>query len=231
MRRTDRAALVGWEKKRMAYVAKLIGPDERLIGVTRLHWIYVAIGASWFLGLAAAGAVIEYYLWQFFGSNTAIFNSNIFGLQFDAQSYMILKLCLGAGLVVMISCTIKYLATELALTSRRLIYKTGLIFVEIEEIELGEIKGERIHHGLLGRLLGYGSLNLDCQFIGDVALPAIRRPYRFIKAVHQVRSRLMDTKNAIVPPAGTGTPPASVPQFKDDPGLQKAHPHYEDYLE
>lgn len=68
-----------------------------------------------------------------------------------------------------------------------------MIFVEVEEIELEEIKGEHIHHGLLGRFLKYGAIDFDCRFIGDVSLLAIRKPYRFIKALHVARSRVVDS--------------------------------------
>lgn len=176
----------------MAYVAKIIGPDERLIGVARLHWIYLAYGIGWFLLLNAVGLAADYYLYTYFGSTAPLFNQEILGISFGSQTPVIMVMCFVASLVMLSAYVIKVIATEVALTSRRVIIKEGLIAVEVEEIELEEIKGERIDHGILGQFLKFGSIHFDCRFIGDVYLPAIRKPYRFIKAMHTARSKLED---------------------------------------
>ena len=36
----------------MAYVHRIIGKDETLIGIARLHWIHVLRGLAWFGGYA-----------------------------------------------------------------------------------------------------------------------------------------------------------------------------------
>ena len=35
----------------MAYVHRLINGDEKLIGIARLHWIYILQGLMWFLAI------------------------------------------------------------------------------------------------------------------------------------------------------------------------------------
>jgi hypothetical protein len=67
------------------------------------------------------------------------------------------------------------------------VLKTGLIFVEIDQVDLEDIRAEHVHHGLLGWLLHYGSIRLDCRFIHDVKIPAIGNPYRFVEASHNAR--------------------------------------------
>ncbi len=176
----------------MAYVAKIIGSDERLIGVARLHWIYLVYGVGWFLLLNGIGVVTDYYLYTYFGSTAPFFNQEIFGVSFGTQTPVIMIMCFITSIVMLSAYVIKVIATEVALTSRRVIVKEGLIAVEVEEIELEEIKGERIDHGILGQFLKFGSIHFDCRFIGDVYLPAIRKPYRFIKAMHAARSKLED---------------------------------------
>lgn len=176
----------------MSYVARIIGSDERLIGVARLHWVYIAKGFGWFLFFVGSGIWMDHLQWKYFGKYVPLYDYELFGAHFSSRDSILLWILTATGCFLFLTYLSKTLATEVALTSRRIIYKTGLIFVEIEEVELEEIKGERIRHGLLGRFLGYGELLLDCRFIGDVYLPAIRKPYRFLKAMHAARTRLED---------------------------------------
>ena len=52
-----------------------------------------------------------------------------------------------AGLMIAVIHFLKVIATEIALTDQRIIYKTGLIFVNVEEIDLAEIRAEQVKHG------------------------------------------------------------------------------------
>jgi len=176
----------------MSYAAKIIGPDERLIGVARLHWIYTVHGFLWFLGLSVLGMVVDKYLWEYFGSSIPAYGWFIDGFGFTAENTGVTWMFAGGGAIIFLLYYIKVISSEIALTSRRVIYKKGLIFVEVEEIELEEVKGEHINHGLLGRVFNYGTLHFDCRFIGHIYLPAVRKPYRFMKAMHVARSKLTD---------------------------------------
>jgi hypothetical protein len=91
------------------------------------------------------------------------------------------------------------LGTQIALTNQRLVYKTGLLIVNTEEIDLVEIRAETVHHGLLGRLLGYGRIKLDSRFVGDVFLPAVRAPYRLVKAMNTARTHVHDPMTDAIP--------------------------------
>lgn len=184
----------------MAYVSKIVGRDERLIGVARLHWIYLVYGISWFVFLNVIGVVADTHLYVYFGSSIPGFNLDLFGLNIDANTPLILILFFVASLVMLFAYVIKVMTTEVALTSRRVIVKEGWIAVEVEEVELEEIQGERIDHGILGRFFKFGTIHFDCRFIGDVYLPAIRKPYRFIKALHTARSKLEDSYIHVLEP-------------------------------
>ncbi len=198
----------------MSFVARTIGPDERLIGIARLHWIYIVQGLLWFTGLAIVGGVVDHYLWRYVGYTIPLYRWTLDGLSLDAQNTGITWLFTVGGAYIFLMHLIKVWATEVALTSRRVVYKTGLIFVEVEEVELEEIKGEHINHGLLGRFLRYGTLHFDCRFIGDIRLPAVKKPYRFLKAMHVAKSRLIDSIGGI---GRNGNEP-------DDGGPRRAHP-------
>lgn len=175
-----------------SFIRHIIGSDERIIVLARLHWIYLVMGALWLVVLAGIGLVLDFFLWVYFGSSVPLAAQELFGFRISAKTPVMLILFGGCGVVVFLQHLIKKMASEIALTNHRLIYKTGLIFVEVEELDLAEIRAERVHHGMLGRFLGYGRLQMDSRFIGDVRLPAVKRPYRLLKAMHTVRAKLHD---------------------------------------
>jgi hypothetical protein len=82
---------------------------------------------------------------------------------------------------------ITYISTEVGLTNERIIIKSGLILVKVDEVDLEDIRAEHVYHGLLGWLLKYGKIKLDCRFVEDVDILAIANPYRFVKASHKAR--------------------------------------------
>lgn len=169
----------------MAFVEKLVGPDENLVGVAKLHWIYVIKGLLWLVGSIIIGGSIQTFFAMYippFG----LFGNFIFGM----------AIILGALMFVLYFG--KMIFTELGLTTERLIYKRGFIFVDVREVDLEEIKSESIDNGVLGRILNYGYLDLDARFIEDMDLPAIADPYRFIKAMNAVRSQIKNDSMRVV---------------------------------
>lgn len=175
-----------------SFIRHITGNDERIILLARLHWIYLATGFLWMAGLSVLGAALEYLLWIYFGSSAPFREQEILGLHISSQTPFMIILFSGCGVMIFVLHAMKMFATEIALTNQRIIYKTGLIFVEVEEIDLVEIRAEHVHHGMLGRFLGYGRLQLDSRFVGDIHLPAVKKPYRLVKAMHTARSKIHD---------------------------------------
>ena len=174
------------------FIKNFISDGEHIIYTTRLHWIYAVEGMMWFLFMAAIGFTADYYLWKYFGSDAPESRSEILMLVFGSNYPWIFYLFSGCGVFICLVHFFKLFATEIALTSQRLIYKTGLVFVDVQEIDLTEVRAEQIHHGLLGRFLGYGTLHLDSRFVGDIYLPAVRKPYNLLKAIHAFRHKAKD---------------------------------------
>lgn len=175
-----------------SFIKSIVGAEERIMLLIRLHWIYFLMGFWWLVLLTGAGVALDYYLWIYFGSSVPTAAEGSFGLLLNIKAPLMSCIFGFSGALILLMHLVKMLATEIALTNQRIIYKTGLIFVEVEEIDLVEIRAERVRHGLLGRFLGYGQLCLDSRFVGDIHLPAIRDPYRLIKAMHAARSRIHD---------------------------------------
>lgn len=179
----------------MSYVRKVIGNDEKLIGIARLHWIHVAQGLLWFAACVAvarlSGSAFNYLL-------AMIPTTSAIGLPILALQSWLTPFALLFGAIICSLYVMKVLTTEIGLTDRRVIYKRGWLFVNIKEIDIEEIRGENMDMGYLGRVLNYAYINLDCRFIGDVNLPAIERPTAFMKALHKMRTVITDTVSLVV---------------------------------
>jgi len=185
----------------MSFVSRISTHDERIVMIARLHWIYPLIGVLWFAFALGSGILIDTLMWVYVGRDMVFQNVSFFGFipEFSIQSPFTLLFGAGGG-VFFGSLFLRYVSTEIGLTSKRLIYKTGLFMVEVEEVDLEEIKAEKVHHGIFGYLLGYGRIKIDCRFVGDLYLPAVRKPYRLVNAVNIMRERLR-----------AGQPPEKVP--------------------
>lgn len=208
----------------MSYVRKVIGQDETLVGIARLHWIYVLQGTLWFLGFAIGGNFLQSGVYIFLAILPPVTETAMAPL-ITLENWLP-PLTLTGGLIVFSFYVIKVLTTEIALTNRRIIHKWGWLFVNLTEIEIEEVRGEHMDMGWFGRILNYGYIHLDCRFIGDVYLPAIEKPMTFMKALHKMRAEITDTVSLVIGDKTIAmiedTATAKAPGLKrETPALQK----------
>ncbi len=173
----------------MGYIRKVTGANEKLVLITRLHGIYLFMAFFWFAAIAGLGFFLEYMLWHYAGSKIFTYELDLWFITFNQEHTPIPWMFTLAGFAVFWPLFTTYISTEVGLTDRRIIHKKGLVMIEVQQVELEDIRGEQVHHGWLGWLFGYGRIHFDCRFIDDVYLPAIRDPYRLVKAVHTARMR------------------------------------------
>lgn len=174
----------------MRFIAKhILAPDERLVYATRLHGIYLFVGFVWAAIFIGAGLAINWAMVRTAGAEAHTFRVNIMNYDLGPAYFWIVGAFFATGIGLFLIHLIKVWFTEVALTTTRLIYKTGWIVVDVEEIALTEIEAEKIHHGILGSILGYGAIHLDCRFVDDFNLPSIRNPYRFLRILHKTRTQ------------------------------------------
>jgi len=177
----------------MSYIAKNItGHDERIIFMAHLHWFYILSGFFWMLLLMLAGLYLNQELWSHFVFRPPRGSYEPFEIPVLAKYYCVFITFAAAGITVFLVHLIKHFTTEIALTPQRVIYKKGWLMIEVEEIEVSEIRAEQIHQSIIGRLLKYGTLHMDSRFVGDVYIPAINRPYKLLHAIHKARKKVKD---------------------------------------
>lgn len=190
----------------MAYIKKIVAKDEELIGIARIHWIYALRGLFWFALLAGSGWFINSLMTRILlGTGSAIDSYYIANMLITLGNGAMLFLTAG-GFLVFFLFSVKLVSTEVGLTDRRVIHKEGLIFVKVHQIDHEEIRGEKLDLGWFGRILDYGYLMLDCRFIGDVRLPAIENPERFLRALHTMRGQTQDALSVMRGKSGAAAP-------------------------
>lgn len=202
----------------MAYVHKLLTQGEDMIGVARLHWIYVLKGISWFLVLALAGWIAQSVIMQGLSYLADGLNTNSLTTALMPLLNFVILIPMAVGFSIFVFNVIKVLSTEIGLSSRRIIKKTGWLFVKVTHIDLEEIRGENMDTGILGRFLGYAYVDLDCRFIGDVKIDAIEKPNLFVRHLHKARAESQDSIKIVMGKSGIETPINLVPPQGADGG-------------
>ncbi len=202
----------------MSYIRKIIAKDEELIGIARLHWIYVVKGLTWFIGFAGIGWLLHSLITRglmYVGGAT---NSYAFPAALMSVSNAMMLFMMAGGFLIFFLFVLKILVTEVGLSNRRIIEKTGLLFVKVRQIDLEEVRGENMDMGHLGRIFGYAYILLDCRFLGDIRLPAIENPERFLRVLHELRAKTQDALSLVVG-KGNAVPVGDVVATSRDGGL------------
>lgn len=172
----------------MAFIKKIIGPDEALIGITSAHWIYGVIGIMWMAGLTIAAVALDYFsvgFLEYLFRGQGDFAADQIA---DALFWMLTVL----GVVMFFFYLLMMVSPEIGLTSKRVIYKRGIIFVDVKEVDIDEIKAANVDNGLFGRFFNYGYVLFDARFMPNMSLPAISNPYLFVRVLNDARSKLKE---------------------------------------
>jgi hypothetical protein len=105
----------------------------------------------------------------------------------------ILGLLMGkSGVIVIIAAALwalfRYLVfngTELAVTNKRVIAKSGIIQRNVIDVALTKVEGVTYHQGIIGRIFGYGSIMVRGTGVGQVPIRFIAEPEIFKHEVGQ----------------------------------------------
>ena len=85
---------------------------------------------------------------------------------------------------------IKRWTTEMALTNRRIIYKSGLISRNTTEISLKKVESVGVKQGVLGRILGYGQVYITGTGNNISKFDKIGSPITFKKAIDEALAKM-----------------------------------------
>ncbi|MBI3977008.1 MAG: PH domain-containing protein [Chloroflexi bacterium] len=166
------------------YREQLLGTGETIVYIARQHAIvlFAAIG-RWFLliGAALAVALVGTFAWQPAAGQETLRSALL--LASDAAA---LVGVLGVGVAY-----VRWRATEYVVTSRRVIQIEGVLNKHTFDSSLDFINDLHIEQPLLGRLLGYGSVQvLTANEDSDEPSQTYRhviRPLDFVRAINDQR--------------------------------------------
>ncbi|MDF0591671.1 PH domain-containing protein [Candidatus Methanocrinis natronophilus] len=88
----------------------------------------------------------------------------------------------GIWLVIAI---INYFKSEFGITNKRLVLKTGVIKRKSQEIQVNKIEGISVDQGIIGRLLGYGTVVATGTGGAINRYPSVADPLTFRKRIQE----------------------------------------------
>ena len=91
------------------------------------------------------------------------------------------------GIFIFLKMMINKWTTERVLTDSRYIQKTGWIARSTEEISIYKIEEVDLSQTIMGRILGYGSINVSGTGSGNIFLKSIDNPLIFQKHLNDLR--------------------------------------------
>jgi len=179
---------------------KLLTPKESVLAQSGLHWILMVKGVLWFVVACICALYIPSIFWNnqtpdfskgldFIIFYTPLFVGADIYVQLVLASMIVIIL---AGLFICVFYIVKYISSILIITENRFIYKTGLVFIHIEEIEIDEIEEVHINTGVMGRFLNYANIHVDMRFVGEKLVSNVANPYYVINYLHRSHDQSED---------------------------------------
>ena len=89
------------------------------------------------------------------------------------------------GILFFIVAIIRVITTELALTNKRVIAKTGFIRRDTVELRLEKVEGLIINQGIVGRIFNYGTVIVSGTGGIRTPIPFINDPINFRRVVNE----------------------------------------------
>lgn len=88
----------------------------------------------------------------------------------------------GLGLIFLAVAYVRHRSTELAITNRRVILKTGFISRHTNEINLVKVESIQVQQNLFGRIFDYGTVVIAGTGMGHAPIVGIAQPIAFRRA-------------------------------------------------
>jgi uncharacterized membrane protein YdbT with pleckstrin-like domain len=146
----------------MSYLDDHLLDGEQIIYRAHLHWTIFATAILFVLLGAALGIVLYLY---------------------EPEYWYLGAILAGIGLLFAIGPLIRYVGTEFAVTNKRVLSKTGFIQRESDETLLSKVEAIAVDQGILGRVLGFGTVRITGSGGTEDAFDRISEPLEFRREV------------------------------------------------
>ena len=145
----------------MSYVRSVLQPGETVRHTAKLHWTLYLPGLLVCLVAALMLLFRPDPSLHWWGNRTVI---------------VIAWLLLGVGLILLAHAWFQRWTTEIAVTDRRVIYKTGFIWRDTTEMHMDKVESVDVKQSILGRMFNYGDVEIRGVGTGFEPLRRIDAP-------------------------------------------------------
>jgi len=153
----------------MSYIEKNLMNGENLVYRTKLHWIV--------------------FLWPIIWLVVAIMFFSSGGDAAAAGGLFIL-----IAIVTGIASFINFKTSEFGITNKRVVVKVGFIRRNSLEVLLSKVEGIQVNQGILGRILGFGSITVSGTGGSKDPFHKIGAPLEFRKMAQEQIAVVQDSK-------------------------------------
>lgn len=175
------------------YLKSLLGENEKVLFVTRHHWLVLfgEILAETFLSIAVI--VLVSLIWALWVPNTMM-----------ALGYLLLII----PLISLWRDVLIWRNRKYVVTNRRVIQLSGVFNKNVTDSSLDKVNDVKMNQSFLGRLLDYGSIEiLTASELGANRFSYIGRPIQYKTAMINAKEKL--ERSMFQSPAAAATPDSS----------------------
>lgn len=152
----------------MSYVSRTLGSKEKVLFLTGYHWLY-------WLGVAII--------------TLPLIVLAVVSLPYDGLDFLYLALAV-IPFMYGLYYFVHGIALEVAVTTDRFVKKTGLISITSEEVSLDKIEEVNVAESILGRIFGYGNVDVHGTGAGAIHVKMITDPVRLRREIQTAREHL-----------------------------------------
>ena len=155
----------------MGYAERVLQPGEAIAYRASLHWILMAPGVV--LTVAAMALSIVAAVKAGPDLRTGLLGLSLVLFLFGAAQ--------------LLRAWLRRISTEIIVTNRRIILKTGLVGRQSIEMNLDKVESVLVNQSVLGRILDYGALVIRGVGAGLEPIADVAAPLEFHKYVNAAR--------------------------------------------
>ena len=104
---------------------------------------------------------------------------SLFHIYCAAVIFGVSIICLPISAMLLLYAWLKIRSTEMGITSKRVIRKSGVIMRNTNEIRLNKVESVSVKQGFLGRMFGYGDVIISGSGGNDAVIKGVRDPLAF----------------------------------------------------
>lgn len=101
----------------------------------------------------------------------------------------------GMGLIFWVLAILRYTTTELTVTNKRIVAKSGFISRQTMELNLNRAESIQVKQDVLGRIFNYGSLIISGAGNPQAPIAGISNPMAFRRMVLEAQEQMTESKS------------------------------------